>query len=143
MADRRFDKTLLVAGALLFLIGLVQGALLDQFVNPRMALSAHLTAVQSGMALMIVGAVWQAVALPATLVRLCRWALVTSMYGLWLGLSISAATGASTILPLAGAGFSAGPRVEALVSALVLGSSAVMVTGWSLLLVGLIRWRQR
>lgn len=141
MAEARFNKALLVAGAVLFLLGLLQGAAVQQFLNPRMALSAHLTAVQSGMALMIAGAVWQAVALPSALARLCRWAIIASMYALWLGLILSAATGASASLPIAGAGFAAAPGMELLVSALVLGSSAAMVLGWGLLVAGLVRWR--
>ncbi len=141
MGEARFDKALLVAGALLFLLGLLQGAAVQQFLNPRMALSAHLTAVQSGMALMIAGAVWQAVALPPALTCLCRWALVVSMFALWLGLTLSAATGASASLPIAGAGFAAAPGMELLVSALVLGSSALMIVGWGLLVVGLVRRR--
>lgn len=141
MAEPRFDKALLVAGALLFLLGLVQGAVVQQFLNPRMALSAHLTAVQSGMALMIAGIVWQAVALPTLPESLCRWALVVSMIGLWLGLTLSAATGASASLPIAGAGYAAAEGIELLVSALVLGSSAAMVLAWGLLVAGLVRWR--
>lgn len=141
IVEPRFNKALLVAGALLFLLGLLQGAFVQQFFNPRMALAAHLTAVQSAMAMMIAGAVWQAVALPAALARLCRWAIGIGKYGLWLGLTLSAATGASASLPIAGAGFSATPAMEMTVSTLVLGSSAVMVLGWSLLLAGLVKWR--
>lgn len=140
MAEPRFDKALLVAGATLFLLGLLQGGVVHQFLNPRMALSAHLTAVQSGMALMIAGAVWRAVTLPPALARLCRWAIIISMYALWLGLTLSAATGASASLPIAGAGFAAAPGIEMLISALVLGSSGVMIAGWALLVAGLVRW---
>ncbi|MEO5708064.1 MAG: hypothetical protein ABIT10_05115 [Alteraurantiacibacter sp.] len=141
MTDPRFNKPLIVAGATLFLLGLLQGAAVQQFLNPRMALSAHLTAVQSGMALMIAGAVWQAVTLPPSLARLCRWALMVSMFALWSGLTLSAMTGASVSLPIAGSGFSATPGMELFVSALVLGSSGVMVLGWGLLVIGLVRWR--
>lgn len=131
--------TLVIAGAVLFLFGLIQGAAVQAFVNPRMALSAHLTAVQSGMALMIVGVIWPAVSLNAGLARLARWTIVIGMYGLWLGLTLSAATGASDALPIAGAGFTAGQAVEASVAAIVTASSALMTVGWLLLTVGLVR----
>lgn len=137
----RFSKVLIVAGALLFLLGLIQGAFVQHFLNPRMALSAHLTAVQCGMAMMIAGAIWHAVDLPPVLARMCRWAIGASMYALWLGLSLSSATGASASLPIAGAGFSAAAEMEMIVSALVLGSSAVMVLGWGLFVAGLVRWK--
>ena len=139
MLSRSFQKSLVVAGAALFLLGLLQGAAVQSFTNPRMALSAHLTAVQSGMALMIVGVIWSAISLSVAMLKTSRWTLILGMYGLWFGLTLSAATGASDALPIAGAGYDADRLVETGVSALVLGSSALMTFGWFLLLMGLIR----
>ena len=51
-------RQLIILGVVLFLIGLIQGALIPFFHNPRMALSAHLAAVQSGMAMVIFGIIW-------------------------------------------------------------------------------------
>jgi hydroxylaminobenzene mutase len=132
---------LVVAGAALFLLGLLQDAAVQSFANPRMALSAHLTAVQSGTALMVVGVVWSAVSLSVALSKVARSTIVLGMYGLWLGLTLSAATGASDALPIAGAGYDADRLVETGVSAIVLGSSTLMTLGWFLFLVGLIRSR--
>ena len=97
----------ILAGAILFLLGLIEGVLVQSFLNPRMALSAHLTAVQSGIALMIFGLVW-------------RWVALSS-------------------LPIAGAGYDAGPLAQTMVSVLVLGGIAGMTVGWSLFVVGLVR----
>ena len=133
------NRPLLIAGALLFLLGLLQGGIVDWFTNPRMALSAHLTAVQSGTAIMVAGGIWSAVSLPQRTEAISRWSIIASMFGLWLGLSLSAATGASEVLPMAGAGYGADAAAEMLVSALVLGSSGLMILGWALLLIGLIR----
>ena len=134
-------RSLVVAGAILFLLGLLQGAAVQSFANPRMALSAHLTAVQSGMALMIVGVIWPAALLKAAFLKVARWAVVLGMYGLWLGLTLSAASGASDALPIAGAGYHADRLSEAVVSVLVLVSSGLMTLGWLLFVVGLIRGR--
>lgn len=133
------QRTLLVAGAALFLLGLLQGAAVQTFANPRMALSAHLTAVQSGTALMIVGVVWSALSRAPRTGAFTRWAIVIGMYGLWIGLTTAAATGASKDLPIAGAGHSADATIEQIVSAIVLGSSVLMTLGWIMFLVGLIR----
>jgi (hydroxyamino)benzene mutase len=133
------QRTLVVAGALLFLIGLLQGAVVQSFLNPRMALSAHLTAVQSGMAMMIVGALWASADLRPTLSNLARWTIVIGMFGLWAGLTASAATGASKNLPIAGAGHSAALVIENLVSIAVLGGSVLMTIGWSIFVIGLVR----
>ena len=133
------QRTLVVAGALLFLIGLLQGAAVQSFLNPRMALSAHLTAVQSGMAMMIVGALWSSADLKLTYSNVARWTIVIGMYGLWAGLTASAATGASKNLPIAGAGHSAAQTTENLVSIAVLGGSVLMTIGWSIFVIGLVR----
>jgi hydroxylaminobenzene mutase len=136
------QRTLVVAGALLFLIGLLQGAAVQSFLNPRMALSAHLTAVQSGMAMMIVGALWGSADLRATFSNIARWTIVIGMFGLWAGLTASAATGASKNLPIAGAGFSAARVTENLVSIAVLGGSVLMTIGWSIFVIELVRARR-
>lgn len=141
MTGAPIRKSLVVAGAALFLLGLLQGAVVQSFVNPRMALSAHLTAVQCGMALMIAGIVWSSVNLKDLLAKLAHWSVIGGMYGLWIGLTLSAATGASNTLPIAGAGHNAQPFVELVVSSIVLGSSAIMTVGWALLVVGLISHR--
>lgn len=133
------QRALIVAGAVLFLLGLFQGAAVQSFANPRMALSAHLTAVQSGMALMIVGIVWPASSLRASVEGIARFALLIGIFGLWAGLTLSAVTGASQALPIAGAGHSAGATIEQLVSVLVIASSGLMTVGWMLFLAGLIR----
>ena len=131
----------ILAGAVLFLLGLIEGGLVQTFVNPRMALSAHLTAVQSGMALMIFGVVWRWTDLSAFWSRVSQWGVVAGMYLLWAGLTLSAATGAGESLPIAGAGYTAGPVAQTSVFALVLGGSVAMTVGWALFVVGLARHR--
>ena len=121
------------------LLDLLQGAIVQSFLNPRMALSAHLTAVQCGMALMIVGIVWPGVTLAAWLDAAARWTIILGMHGLWVGLTLSAATGAEILLPIAGAGYCAESGVEIVVSAFVLVSSAMMTLGWLLSISGLVR----
>ena len=131
----------ILAGAVLFLFGLIEGAVVQSFVNPRMALSAHLTAVQSGMALMIFGVVWRWTDLPAFWSLVSRSGVTIGMYALWIGLTLSAATGAGESLPIAGAGYDAGPVAQTSVSALVLGGSLAMTIGWALFVTGLVRDR--
>jgi (hydroxyamino)benzene mutase len=133
------QRTLVLAGAILFLLGLLQGGLVQNFANPRMALSAHLTAVQCGMALMIAGVLWSAISLSAQYATVSRWAMIIGFYGLWLALLASAATGASANLPIAGAGHEGSAAAEALVSTVVLGSSFLIVLSWFLFVVGLFR----
>ncbi len=135
-------KTLITAGAWLFLFGLVEGAAVPLFANPRMALSAHLTAVQSGTALMIAGATWSVAHWSPALERLSFGAIVAGFYGLWLGLTLAAVTGASQALPMAGHGYGASRMIETGGSVLVIGSSGLLIIGWMLYTVGLLRSRR-
>ncbi len=133
------QRQLIAAGAILFLLGLLQGAVVQSFANPRMALSAHLTAVQSGMALMIAGVAWHAASLSQSASAAAKWTIIVGMFGLWMGLTMSAATGASNNLPIAGANHSADHATETLVSVIVLGSSTAMTLGWILFVAGILR----
>lgn len=133
------SRSLIVAGAVLFLLGLMQGVFIQNFLNPRMALSAHLTAVQSGMAIMLVGVVWSNAGLKSWVEITSRWAMAGGMYMLWVGLTLSAVTGASNALPIARAGHEAAANIEQIVSTIGVASSGTMIIGWMLFVVGLLR----
>jgi (hydroxyamino)benzene mutase len=135
-------KMLVIAGAWLFLLGLLQGVAVPMFANPRMGLSAHLTAVQSGTALMILGVIWSLAVWSETFEKLAFWTTLVGTYGLWLGLTLAAATGASDALPMAGQGYSASRLTELAVSALVMISGGLMIIGWLLFSVGVLRSRE-
>ena len=137
----REARALGFTGALLFLAGLAQGAAITFFANPRMALSAHLDAVQSGMAVMVAGLLWSSCTWRAAIETVARWTMAAGMVGLWLGLTLAAATGASRALPMAGRGFAVTPLAEQVTNGLVLGSSAALFVGWGLFTVALIRRR--
>ena len=59
MEDPR--RRLLWHGIFLFMLGLLAGFVEQQFINPRMGLSAHLGGVMNGIFLLALGAVWAAV----------------------------------------------------------------------------------
>ena len=134
-------RAIAVVGGALILAGLLQGLVVDWFPNPRMALSAHLDAVQSGMAVMIAAAFWSFVRLSSALERAAWWTLAVGMVGLWIGITLAAMTGASEALPMAGSGFAARPPMESAVTMIVGGSSFALLLGWALFLWGLVRGR--
>jgi hydroxylaminobenzene mutase len=70
------QRRLCASGLSLFLLGLPLGFAIHALPNPRLALSAHLNAVQSGTALMVLGVLWSRLRLP-------RWAPVLA-HALWL-----------------------------------------------------------
>lgn len=128
---------LVFSGAMLFQIGLVQGMLIPKFKNSRMALSAHLSAVQSGMALMIFGIIWNLIELPSPWLGLTETALILSVYLIWLGITVSAVTGASKVLPIAGEGY-AGSRASEQIVGVIEGMGVLLsVTSGAAILLSL------
>ena len=79
---------------------------------------------------------------PEKLEKLSFWTTYIGTYGLWLGLTAAAATGASEALPIAGQGYSASQQIENAVSALVMVSGGLMIVGWVLFAIGVTRSRK-
>src|SRR5580658_4773564 len=89
-------------GALLFMLGLLTGAGIPSFRSPRIGLSAHLTAIESGLALVAFGLLIPHLAIAAAWVAAVGLALWISLYVLWAGLVFSAAYGTGRVFPIAG-----------------------------------------
>ena len=132
-------RKLIILGVVLFLIGLIQGALIPIFHNPRMALSAHLAAVQSGMAMVIFGIIWGMVILKENLLKLAYYTNVLGMFLVWFAISLASILGTSRALPIAGQGFSASTIAENTVGIIVVLGSLAMVFSISIIVVGLVK----
>lgn len=114
------------AGFLLFTLSLLIGFAIPAVRNSRMALSAHLTAAQTGPALIAIALFWHYLGVPESWAWLTVYALTASSYLLVLGISLAAIFGASEALPIAGKGYDATKVQELVVTLLVKGSSIVM-----------------
>lgn len=130
---------LIFAGILLFVIGLFQGVAIPMFKNSRMGLSAHLTAVQSGTAIMVIGVVWSLVVLPLQWMMIAKLSLIAGSYLIWVGMTAAAMIGASKALPIAGKGFAASRGRELAVSACICVSVGLLLLSGTLMLFGLGR----
>ena len=115
-----------IAGLLLFALGLILGFAIPAFRNSRMALSAHLTAVQMGTALIAIALFWQHCGVPEAWDAPIAITLGLSSYILVAGIALAGASGASKALPIAGKGFEASALLERLVTILVGASSVAM-----------------
>lgn len=115
------------AGVVLFTIGLLIGVMLGKLRNPRLGLSAHLTAVQTGAMLVALALFWEHLSIPEAWTPALVHAVTGSSYLLTLGILLSGVFGASRALPIAGKGYSASKSRELIVSTLVLGSSLIML----------------
>jgi hydroxylaminobenzene mutase len=84
------ERRLCQSGLLLFFLGLPLGFVIHSLPNPRVALSAHLNAVQSGTALMVLGLMWSRIRLAPRLSTAVAVALPLSFWGLELRILASA-----------------------------------------------------
>lgn len=134
-------RKLIILGLVLFLIGLIQGALIPYFHNPRMALSAHLAAVQSGMAMAIFGLIWALVNLKEAVLKIAYYTNIVGLYAVWIAITLGAVLGASRALPIAGTGFSAAPTAEAVVELIVISGAVTTLISVFLILLGLLKGR--
>lgn len=123
------------SGLWLFLFGLFIGVAIPKFTNPRLGLAAHLSAVQSGTALMAVAWFWAELTAGNHFAAMIGHALWTSFWLLVVGQVLAAAWGASKALPMAGAGYSATAAKEGITWVLVYGSSAVLMVALTALLL--------
>ena len=124
-------------GALLFVLGLVNGALVSALTNSRMGLYAHLAGVQNGMVLLIFGLVWQRLRLSQRAFRVAELSSIFSMYAIWGALLLAAVFGTSRTTPIAGAGFEGTLWQEGIVAVLLYAGSAGILLGAGLVFFGL------
>ena len=138
----RHARLLCLCGVVLFFLGLVNGVLVSAFTNPRMGLSAHLAAIQSGMALLLFGLLWPKLSFSQVTERIASWGCILSMYAIWLALLLAAIFGTSAATPIAGSGFQGSGWQESLVTTILYAGSVGSIVGVALILVGFRNSRQ-
>jgi (hydroxyamino)benzene mutase len=131
-------STLCFMGALLFMLGLLTGAGIPNFRSPRIGLSAHLAAIESGLGLVAFGLLFPHLAISAGWLGAIGHTLWISLYLLWIGLVFAAVYGTGKVLPIAGGGMTAKVWQENTARSLItigsIGSAAAV-------LALLIQWR--
>ena len=124
-------------GMFLFLLGLLVGLVELQFRNPRMGLAAHLEGLMNGTFLIALGAVWSHVRLSPKLETTAFWAVLYGAYANVITTTLAAVVGANSLSPITGAGHSAAPWQEFLITAGFVSVGAAMVGSSALFLWGL------
>jgi len=101
------------------MIGLINGVLIPMTKSPRLSLSAHLTAVQSGTFLIAVAWMWPVFRLANPTSYSLATLLLGSLMVLWLALFLSGFWGAGRDLPIAGQGAASSAHRQMVVTILV------------------------
>ena len=143
MQASSISRFLLISGTLLFLVGLLNGAAVQSFLNPRMGFSAHLGAVQGALVLWAFGLMWSAINLGSRSQIIAAWSAVIGMYTIWLALALALAgiTGSSRDLPIAGKGYLGSPLADSAVAALLYTGALTSIIATIFVLFGLTRHR--
>ena len=115
-------------GLVLFFLGLLTGFLIPSLKNPRMGLSAHMEGLLNGMFLILLGGVvWDLLRLSDRVATAAYWMFLYAAYASWIFCLLAAVFGASEMLPIAGAGYSAQPWQEQVIK-VGLGLVAISIT---------------
>jgi (hydroxyamino)benzene mutase len=133
------NRKLMWHGMFLFLLGLLTGLVEQKFVNPRMGLAAHLEGVMNGTFLVALGAVWTQVRLSPRLKAAAYWIALYGTYVNWVATTLAATFGAAALSPITGAGHSAQPWQEGLVTVLFMTVAITTVGSAVFILWGLRR----
>ncbi len=137
--ERVYTRQIIFAGMLLFAFGLLNGMAIPSFINPRLGLSAHLSALQHGLVLIVFGLIWNRLQLSDKGLRWCYWLSVYSMYGIWIGLVLGATWGTISGTPMAGEGFGTTAGKEAIVNFFLNTGAVAIVIAAGQILYGLAK----
>jgi hydroxylaminobenzene mutase len=128
-------ETLSFTGVLLFLLGLFTGFAIPKCRSPRLALSAHLTGVQSGTFLLALGLLWPRLTLAQPWNGVVANATWISLYMVWLSLLLAGMFGAGRGLPIAGQGITTTAARQVTVTTLMAAGSLGIVIAVAAVLV--------
>ncbi len=126
-------------GLFLFLLGLLTGLVEQKFGNPRMGLAAHLEGVMNGIFLIALAAIWLDLRLSSRQRTATYWTLLYGTYANWGVTTLAALLGTAAMSPITGAGHSAAPWQETLVTLGFISVGVAIIAATLLCLWGLRR----
>lgn len=135
LVTKQADR-LLFLGILLFLFGLVVGLLIPMMANARMGLSAHIEGVMNGIFLVVLGIIWNRLALPKKWFKAAFWLTFYGSFANFFAVLIAAMTGYGKLMPLAG-GVEGTAIFEGIISFLLISLTIAMLAGCLIVLKGL------
>ena len=134
------EDLLVVAGLVLFLLGLLTGLVVPQLKNPRMGVASHLQGMTNGPFLVLVGLLWPRIDLSGPLEVLTVVLLVYGTFANWAATQLGAIWGAGhRFAPGASGDHRAAAPQERVVDLLLLTLAPAMVVATVLLVVGVLR----
>jgi hydroxylaminobenzene mutase len=139
MDSHEARRRLLWHGVAIVLLSLVEGAFVPSLRNPRMALSAHVGGIMTGMLTAAFGLLWADLHLGRGTLRTLFWLTVYQGWSQTLGLVLAAAFGTRLTTPMAGAEYGGAPWQELVVAVLLTTGAVAVLACCGLALRGLRR----
>lgn len=136
---KRQSENLIFLGVLLFLLGLIVGLIVPLFANPRMGLSSHIEGVLNGMFLILLGLIWNKIALNEKWLKITFWLAIYGTFINWLSMLIAAVFNAGKMLTVAANGQEGHPIVESIITFSLISLSVAMIVICVTILIGLNR----
>jgi hydroxylaminobenzene mutase len=130
-------RRLLRHGMLIVLLALLTGGAVPAFRNPRMALSAHVGGVMTGLLVAAIGLMWQELRLPSRTAAALYWTTLVAGWVNFGALILAAAFGTNSLTPFAGAGHAGAPWQEAIVFVTLTVGAIAVIAACALVLRGL------
>jgi hydroxylaminobenzene mutase len=130
---------LIFAGMLLFLLALVVGLGAPLLANPRLGISCHVEGVLNGIFLLIVGLVWNRLALSARWLTITFWLSIYGTFSNWLSYLLAAIFNAGRHLTIATRGKTGPPLADDIIDFLLVSLTISMLTICTAILLGLYR----
>ncbi len=127
MNTNKTKRCLFWHGLLIFLFGLLAGAVVPLLTNPRMGVAAHLGGVLSGMFLIVIGLLWEEIRLSALAEKAALWLFLYASHTGWLAQFLAALFGTSRSTPIAGAGYQGAAWQETVVGFLAVSFSLAIL----------------
>ena len=134
-------KPLLIAGMILFLLGLFNGLVIPYFESPRMGLTAHLIALQNALVLIVFGLMWKYLALSSKSLGWCLTLSIYSMYAIWFTQVLAALWGTSSATPITRADFSLSAIKQNTLDIFLYSGSLAIIIASLQIIIGLVRGR--
>jgi hydroxylaminobenzene mutase len=136
--NKQYADRLIFLGVLLFLFGLIIGFFIPILTNSRMGLTAHLEGIMNGMFLVLLGLIWNKLAVKEKWLKTTFWLSIYGSFANFAAVTFAAITGAGKMMPIAG-GKEGTPIEEGVISFLLISLSLAMIFVCIVVLLGLYK----
>jgi hydroxylaminobenzene mutase len=124
---------------LLFFLALVIGLIAPLLANPRLGISCHVEGVLNGIFLIVLGLIWNKVALSGRWMIITYWLSIYGTFSNWLAYLIAAIFNAGRHLTIATKGKEEAPLADDIIDFLLVFLTIAMLTICITIIIGLYR----